>query len=148
MSDQKKLLINNEWLDAAGGNTVSYRDDAGNLNNAAGKKLIQAPEWSLQSGFDYRVPVGSSEIGLNANWSYTSKFYWAPDNRFAQPAKHLVNAAISWTAPGKDLEFRLWARNLLDTRYIQQANAASTFGDVYAPGAPRTYGVTLNYRFD
>ena len=78
---------------------------------------------------------------------YNGGYYFDPQNRVRQDAYALVNASVNWRPGDEGLELRLWARNLTAAKYITSASSA-TVGDEYYPGTPRTYGVTLCYKFN
>jgi iron complex outermembrane receptor protein len=58
----------------------------------------------------------------------------------------LINATISATRHGSDLEFVLWGRNLTDTHYKAQWVDYDFFINEM-PGDPRTYGLSVSYAF-
>lgn len=67
--------------------------------------------------------------------------------RFRQDGYVLLNASITWSDANDNIFVRLWGNNLTDERYKLHYSGTSTFG-TYAPMAePRTYGVTLGYKF-
>jgi iron complex outermembrane receptor protein len=67
------------------------------------------------------------------------------DQRARQGGYVLVNASISWADPTDHYYVRLWGNNLTDRTYRVHYNPSS---QTYSPiGEPRTYGVTLGYKF-
>ena len=54
--------------------------------------------------------------------------------------RRLVNARIGWRFDGTNVELSLWARNLLDEKYLDRFNRTTATAH---PGAPREAGVTL-----
>jgi iron complex outermembrane receptor protein len=68
------------------------------------------------------------------------------DQRARQGSFWLLNASITWTDPSDSFYVRLWGNNLTDKLYRVHYNP--TTSGTYSPvGEPRTYGVTLGYKF-
>jgi iron complex outermembrane receptor protein len=66
-----------------------------------------------------------------------------------QPARQgnyvLLNASVTWTDASDHYYVRVWGNNLTDVTYRTHYNPSSK---TYSPvGEPRTYGVTLGYKF-
>jgi iron complex outermembrane receptor protein len=60
----------------------------------------------------------------------------------------LVNARLSFTPAGTNVTVSGYVRNLFDTHYNQLLLSNRGFyGTVAFPGAPRTYGMTIGYKF-
>jgi iron complex outermembrane receptor protein len=59
----------------------------------------------------------------------------------------MFNARIGFKS--KDFTFFVWSRNIANTNYFEQLQAAAGNSGLYAGvlGDPRTYGVTLRYSF-
>lgn len=115
--------------------------------SANGKELPFTPEITFDIGADYQVDLpGGSSLALNATYYRSSRFYGASDNVSFQPAYDLVNTSVTWTDASERFSTRIWGRNLTDTLYTTTI-LQSTAGNVFAYGEPRTYGVTLGYRF-
>lgn len=113
--------------------------------NLVGRHLPQAPRLSLNLGANYTIHTQAGDYALSINDSFQSKQYWDPDNRLSEKAHQLVNASLTWTPPGERFSAQLYARNLFDQYYY--AGVAEGSSDGLVPGAPRTYGVTLRYRY-
>jgi iron complex outermembrane receptor protein len=111
-----------------------------------GNKILLAPSLTGNLSVDYTIPVTSGDVDLNVAASYTSEYYRTIDNRLTQPAYAVVNASVSWTPLNKALTIRAWVKNLNAAEY-HVFGAAVNYGYVGGPGAPRTFGVSLGYRF-
>jgi iron complex outermembrane receptor protein len=121
------------------GNTVVARSGEGN-------HTVFTPTFTGNMAADYRYPLSYGEISTNISYYYNSGFYFTPDNTVRQGSYSLVNAAITWTAPSKNYNVRLWARNLFDTRYLLsgfQGQVGNTV--VAAPGG--MFGVAVGVDF-
>jgi iron complex outermembrane receptor protein len=112
------------------------------VGDASGNKLIQSPPFTGSFSAQYSLPVGSSEIHLGAQYSYTGRFYWEPDNRLSNKPRHLVNLTASFRPAGDRWEVGFWVKNLTDEDYA--ANQGSLpFGDIILDSPPRTFGVDV-----
>ncbi len=116
------------------------------------KRLDNGDRFILRGDFQYEAPVQvvdglTNFVGVNPDGS--------PDfeaaRRAAQPFVREVNnlnASVSY-AFAMGLEVSLWARNLLDDRYITTIFPSVTQGTAVSgyPNQPRTYGALLRYKF-
>ncbi|HEX7781490.1 MAG TPA: TonB-dependent receptor [Sphingobium sp.] len=123
-----------------GGNFLTSGDVAGNT-------LIQASKFSGSAGFDYRADTSLGGLTVNMTYAYASKFYWDADNRLAQPGYGLLNASARLTIADGKFDVRIWGKNLTGEKFAVFESGSSRLGDIYFPGAPRTYGVTLGTHF-
>jgi iron complex outermembrane receptor protein len=115
-------------------------------SDLTGNDTIHTPPFSATLALSYEIPMRTGDVDLDLAYYYNDGFFWEPDNGVVQPSHHLINGSVGWTSPDGSLEARLWGRNLADEQYFSWASA-SAFGALYSPAAPRTYGVTLSYRF-
>jgi len=95
-------------------------------------------------GFTYRTP-GGWFTGMD--YIYTGTVYMNNENTLSESGYHLVNARIGYETRG--FEIYLWAKNLLDSRYATTyVDFTETGGGLWArPGDPRTFGLSVGYRF-
>lgn len=114
--------------------------------DARGKRLPFAPRTTFNVGGDYRLDVGFGTLALNATYFRSASFFAAPDNVGRQGAYDLVNASATLTDPTSTVSVKLWAKNIGKTFYATSLVEANQ-GLVSSLGAPRTYGVTLGFRF-
>jgi iron complex outermembrane recepter protein len=123
----------------AGGNTIVTQ-------SADGNRLPLTPDETFNLSGDYRHPLPAGSLGLNVTYLYSTRYVFDPSNTLYQPAYSLVNATISWTAPGDRLIASLWGKNLSNT-VVADGLLTSTFGALsnYAP--PRTYGAKVEVKF-
>jgi iron complex outermembrane recepter protein len=111
-----------------------------------GNKILLAPSITGNLAVNYTVPAQTGDVDLNVASSYTSEYYRTIDNRLTQPAYGLVNAGASWTPMNRNLTIRAWVKNLNGAEY-HVFGAAVNYGYVGGPGAPRTFGASLRYKF-
>ena len=121
-----------------GGNSSANCDNSG-------KDFANAPHVSYTIGAVYTIESGIGSIALAANDAFKSRTFWDPNNRLSQRPYHLVNASVTWTLPHRNFDVQLFVRNLTKTQYFVLGTEATN--DVYSPGAPRTYGITLGYHY-
>ncbi|MBB4614758.1 TonB-dependent receptor [Novosphingobium taihuense] len=120
------------------------------------------PKTSFTLAADYEVPVGPGKLALHTDYSYRSETFgvgpligqglFGDTNRTSNriPSFGVLNARIAYRLDEPDLEVALFARNLGQTRYYQRILALedTPLGtSSYLPGNPRTYGVSLTYKF-
>lgn len=114
--------------------------------SAAGKRLPFAPTLTFNVGGNYVLATQVGKFVMNANYFRTSKYYSNPDNVGVQKAYGLLNASISWTDPSDRLSVRVFGKNLTKTLYATSLVEAGQ-GLIDALNAPRTFGVTLGYKY-
>lgn len=125
-----------------GGNTVTY-------GSVAGNELPMSPSFTGNITADYGIPFSRGRIDFDLNYHYNGLFYPEPDNVLRQPGYGLVNAKVDWTLPNGRTELGLWGRNLTNKDYyswmLGQGNpGGASMGTL---GDPRTYGVSIRYKF-
>jgi iron complex outermembrane recepter protein len=114
--------------------------------SAAGNRLSQAPNFTIDTTADYYYPVSYGRIGTSATYSYNSGWFAEPDNRLRQRAYSLVNAQLYLSLMSDRLLIKAWGRNLNNAAYAQSL-ASQANGDYIQYAPPRTYGVTVEARF-
>jgi len=116
--------------------------------NLDGNPLPFASNSSAVLGAAYRFDVSEALSGrADLNYKYQSEFTLGADtsgNSFVQDGYGLLDAQIDFVASDA-YEFGFWARNLTNEDYA--VSAYSFFGDTTFRGAPRTYGVSLGYKY-
>jgi iron complex outermembrane receptor protein len=106
------------------------------------------PDWSASMTADWSRNAGSWMLDVHADYAWRDDvpFSYDPASVARQESYGLLNAMVSIRSPRGDLELRLWGRNLGDSRYVNRAFETMYFVSA-VPGDPRTYGLTLAYRF-
>ncbi len=122
-----------------GGNTASFID-------ASGKNLIRTPFFTASIGLDYTVPVGDGEVQFTSNIFHSGKSYWDVANRVVERPYTLVNAELSWSAPGNRYRVSLFTENLFDdARRLFVLSSATADSQIYAK--PQSFGIRLAANF-
>jgi iron complex outermembrane recepter protein len=112
-----------------------------------GNQVGGSPEWAVTGAVTYARQTDSGEYSLAARASYNDGFPWEPDGRLQQPNYTILNVSAGWRAPSDKWGVRLTGKNLLDEYYSVTTRSVNVHGDFQAPGAPRTYYVTVDYKF-
>lgn len=124
----------------------------GGTEDLSGHVVPRAPKFTGFVGISYDAPLAggwSVQTAVNAN--YNSKFEFTagaggPLRLDRQNGYGLVNASVTFNAPGDRYYVRLSARNLTGTKYATDA-ASQTYGALYVPGMRRVLSAALGARF-
>lgn len=95
---------------------------------------------------DYMIPLQNSQVNLSATYSYNDGYYFEPDNTRKQDPFDNLSASLLWRNGMDNVSVRLWGRNLTDEKVVQNY-AAQNHGEQVFYTTPRTYGVTVKYKF-
>jgi iron complex outermembrane receptor protein len=106
--------------------------------------FFAAIEYAIELSNSFRlVPRGEVE--------HNSTIYFDASNNplLAQGPYTLANASLRLENVQKHYDISAWVKNLSNQKYSTDALDLSNFGfDITIHGAPRTYGVSLNYHFE
>jgi len=149
-----------EYLDAhyesfAGGTCVTPRTIGGAILGGStatpcdlsGMRLPQAPEFSFTLGASYAVDTGIGRITAAINDSFKGRYNLVADGYIQNAPHHLLNSSLNWESSNGYYNAQLYGRNLTNSYYYVGAGEAVANNDLYLAGAPRTYGVTLGFKF-
>ncbi len=134
----------------------SRLDDAGlNLFSGAsslnGKQLANAPRFTFSGVIDYRYELGAGNaLDFHWNSNYRSHVWFDSTNDpYIQQSPYWVHNLNVTYETAKNWDFGVYVRNVANAKYsLTSTDLINPFGlvePVY--GAPRTYGVSLNYHF-
>jgi iron complex outermembrane recepter protein len=133
---------------AAYGNALYCSSGAGSIaettTNASGYHMQRAPDVSGNVGASYGFDAGGGRATLSANASFTSSFYFDPEQQFKQSGYATVSLRGQWVSNHYTLA--VFADNLTDKRYLTQV-LFNTLGIGATWNAPTTYGVSVGYKF-
>ena len=135
---------------------AEYRDFSfllpdSSTRDLSGQRLQNSPKWSGAAAVSYEFPVSDNGTArIKVQYTYTGEKLLTSivdTPRATIKAVSLVNANMDWMPLDDQFTISLWARNLLDKRYINSVfDAPGTLGLVnYAP--PREYGVSFKAPF-
>ncbi len=121
---------------------------AASTYNANGKRLQNAPDISaiITGQRDFDIGNGNS-VFVRGEAAYTGNTYFDPSN---DPISRrnpfgVYNASIGYSSTGGHYQVELWGRNVTDVQYTINRVIGKTVQGI--PGAPRTFGIQLNYTY-
>lgn len=123
-------------------------DFAGQPEDFTGKEFNYAPPWSANGDAEYRMPLNGSLQGfVGATVTYRARTYadLGEPASFRMPSYTVLDARAG-VESSQGWRANVWIRNATD-RYYWNSVASSGDGAVRFTGPPRTYGLTLAYRF-
>lgn len=115
-----------------------------------GNRLPFSPKFTVTLGanYKYETPVGIFNIA--GTFGHNSGYFSDPSNFAPSRAKSFetVNASLRWNSTSGHLNAGVWGKNLLNQRRISGALlGAGVAATTSYPMAPRTYGVTIGYKY-
>jgi outer membrane receptor protein involved in Fe transport len=143
-----------DWsLNLAGGlldtNRAAYRDPGDPINSISERELSNAPNYTYSASLNYSPAQG---IFASAEIVGSDDYFESNSHSENRDAYTVLNAAIGYRID--NWTFTLWTKNLLDEKYADRvfffANEAPDFASEQryeASAAPRTLGITANYRW-
>ena len=117
--------------------------------NFAGNAFPYTPKWQLNGGVTYDAPVStdwSALASVNANYQSETSSSLRNEAGFGIKAYTTVNASLMFSQEPGGIRVGVWARNLFNANYWT-ATDVLTDTVFRVPGMPRTYGMTVGYRF-
>jgi len=119
---------------------------------ADGARLMEAPEWSVALGAQYRLLVQDfGSFSWRADYLYRSEVFHDVKNTpsIAQDGFGLVNARLVFSRFGSAWQLALFGTNLTDKRYKTTGTEALGFANFAAAqwGRPREWGLSFKYSF-
>jgi len=122
------------------------------FTDLSGNRLALAPKHAFTVSAEYVFPVGDVGIvSLRGEYRYRGRHFFDVANSPAgnEDGYGLLDGRIAFESNDGGWELALWAKNLTDELYRNQVQPGvggtvgiSRFGD------PRTYGVTLSWRYN
>jgi len=123
------------------------------LLDLEGFTLPQSPEYMVNLGAAYTIPVGNGDMTLRGEYQNIGRTYHSPFNqlRDSQGPYELVNVFLNYESD--KYTAGIWVRNLTDTFVKQGLSLGSGLlggGGGYSNGSispPRTYGASAGFKF-
>lgn len=121
-------------------------DSGGDIS---GNDIERTTPTQASAGLQYNGSFGDNDFFARVDGSWQSSFFGDSANLSVIPERFLMNAAAGITFTDS-LSLRIWARNLLDKKYVSNAFAVllpfgNTYGTFY--GQRRTMGLTAKLDF-
>ena len=122
--------------------------------DATGNRVPLAPKWTVNASIGYDVPLpNQGEWRSRLDYNYKSERYGADgstnDPADLLPGYSLVNLRTGYESPDGRYSMYLWAKNLTDETELDESRfiqfITSRLQKRYIE--PRTYGVSLAYKF-
>lgn len=122
--------------------------------NLAGNELPRAPNIQSNLGVLYTKDFSNNLTSFGRfEWQYTGDQFFSVFNRpnIAQDGFSVFNASLGFGDQDDRWNVRFWARNLFDEEYFSNLFESGVLNNVVVPqgfvAPPRTYGVTLGFRY-
>ncbi|MEQ8660598.1 MAG: TonB-dependent receptor, partial [Gammaproteobacteria bacterium] len=150
LSDSLALAARVGWLETEVESMTVFDLDTNSFRQLRGRDQARAPRWQYHFALNWDIVPG-----LRGNLAVEGRdeqfFGYYHDGRL--DAYTALNANLAWRV--RDVEARLWARNLLNTDYAVHGlyfanDPRDGFGvnrTYTQPGEPRVYGVELSWYF-
>lgn len=123
----------------------SYSYGATNLKN---REMPHAPEYQFNAMAKYSFDSG---IYMSTNLFMSDDFYFSNSHSEKSNAHQLVDIKLGYKKKSFDISF--WSKNIFNEYYAQRGFYFSNMPPAWAEerytqrGTPRTYGVSLKYKF-
>ena len=136
--------------------TVSQTGDVSisfDIENYSGNSLVNAPEFSLVGflQYEWEMPDGLGNLTPRFDYRYKSRVYYTPENdeRIGADGRWIFDARVDYKTLDGSVSLGAWVRNFLDEYYAVTAydRKKGTGAIVYVVSEPRTWGMTVTYRF-
>lgn len=123
-------------------------------NDLSGASLAKMPDWTFSASAVLTSPTIADAGAAQLRIDYVTRSdvaHDAPaDERFGiRPGKDLIDLRLGWIPDQGDWEAAIFVRNVLDEAEIQYVGPQVILSQrpvIYGP--PRTWGVSLSYRFE
>ncbi|KAF1697254.1 hypothetical protein CSC62_08610 [Pseudoxanthomonas jiangsuensis] len=133
------------------GASFYLRDDHQTLGayvgDASGRDTIHTPDVAVSLGADYVIPMSVGDLTLAASYAYNDGYFFDPQNETPQASFSLFNASVAFQPADSAWSVRLWGKNLGDEKYLTSLSQQA-YGDTLVPAAPRTYGISVEWKLN
>lgn len=120
--------------------------------NLRGNTLSQSPEFTAFVGAQYSIPSRLGQFTFRGEVAWRDRIYFTPFNlkNVSQGSNARLNAFINWAAEDGHWTGQVYVRNITNKTVVGNAIVSSSVVGYPLNGFledPRTYGVTLGYKF-
>ncbi len=122
------------------------------LQDLSGNPIPNAPDVSVNVGFDYRTQpvIAGGSLTFRSDLGFKSRVFFREFNNVAdsQPAYAVLSSSVQWSSADDRYSVRIYGKNLTNEDYLISLAQTSFVGNRFGLwGAPRQYGVELRTRF-
>lgn len=121
----------------------------GGVFDASGNRLSSAPKWNYSLYGQYTFDIADAgEIFVRGEYAHRSRQFFTVvnDDLQTQGSYGLLNASVGYGTEDGNWQIIGYGRNLTNEEYIV-SSGSFTARPAGRPGAPRTYGVRLLYKY-
>ena len=113
-----------------------------------GNRIINTPEYTYTLGINQLFAMDSGELEFGLDTYFNDGYFFQPQNSdlAAQRRYQLYNARVSYLYAPWDVKVAAFVHNLTDEDYLL-VSAFQDFGRIQTLAAPRTYGLSMIWRF-
>ncbi|MGE5723025.1 MAG: TonB-dependent receptor [Sphingomonadales bacterium] len=119
----------------------------------AGNQLRNTPKWAWNIHGEWDLPIpslGGGKVTLQGDVSHKSRVYFSEFERRIESSNPytMLDASLNFTSGDGRIQAQVWGKNLTNVDRAASTFALATgrlIGVTYLP--PRTYGVSLGYKF-
>jgi iron complex outermembrane receptor protein len=115
--------------------------------NCTGYMLPIAAKTTGNVMLDYVVPLAKGSIDLNGNVYYNSGYFTDIANVIHQKDYTKLGVFGKWSDASDHYSIQLYGKNLTNRRVIVYGDSQGVGTQLVNYGEPRTYGVTVGYKF-
>jgi iron complex outermembrane receptor protein len=127
-----------------------FREYVSNGVSFKGNHQLRSPDVAISAAAEYVVPLSAGDLTFRADYSHQTKIFFDAANTSTenayQPGYSLVNGRITFSPGNANWDLGVWGKNLGKEKYFRNVAISGPTG-VATPGDPRTYGVSVNWRF-
>jgi iron complex outermembrane recepter protein len=133
-------------------NTIGLDTLSGQYVSLEGKQLPGASKYTSNLTARYEIPIGQNTLAILGEWNWRSRMYFTELNYelVSQKSVSTFNASARYMFADDRWYVEAYGKNLSDALVwsSKEVNAAG-FADTIAGGLdpPRTFGVTVHYKF-
>ncbi len=141
------------WLDTEITEWMAVDPDASSWPNVvrrdvSGLELAQSPEWTVNGIVNYEWSIaGDRLLDAAVDFSFQDDTTGGVQPTDATESFTVVNARIGFGSTDGRWRVLAWGRNITDEYYYPAAYGGGNGPRIRVVGMPRTYGISLDYRF-
>jgi iron complex outermembrane receptor protein len=116
----------------------------------AGSRLPKAPKWKINISPRFETAVGEGSIVMLADWTHSTGLRNDTEGTILllRPSTDIVNASVTYKAPGGNWELTVGGTNLTNERYLVTGQAQIAGGQIYGTySRPAEWYARLGFNF-